>query len=84
MAVEMADGPVMRVRNRRFQITFWKTTKVIKAKDECGAERVGQVLRVCVQYSRFSYVRRAWENQSIWFNADELRDLIGALEQFNR
>ena len=59
-------GPVSKFRSGRFQVSLW----------EC---RRG--LRACVQCSRFNKLLGEWENQSIWCDPHELRDLAGALDQ---
>jgi hypothetical protein len=36
-----------------------------------------------VQYSRKNYQTGEWQNQHIWLNIDELRDLADALDHLN-
>lgn len=77
-------GPVMKTGSGHFQVSIWKRNRVVAAKHDFEAERELVVVRACVQYSRWNKVRREWQNQSIWFSVDELRDLAQALDKLNQ
>lgn len=77
--------PLCKSRGGRFQITTWKKEKVIPADDgKFRPERRYEVLRACVQYGRFNRATRKYENQQIWCNPDDLRDLVEALDNFGQ
>lgn len=73
-------GPISKSKMGRFQVSLWKRDKFVAARHECDAERSFVSRRACVQYSRWNRYKHGWENQSIWFGWDELRDLAQALE----
>ena len=76
-------GPISKSKTGRFQVSLWKRDKVIAARNEYAAERTIVLRRACVQYSRWNHYTHSWENQSIWCNWDELRDLVQALEDID-
>jgi hypothetical protein len=44
-------------------------------------EREFTCLRACVRYSRFNQRLNEWENQNIWFDSEELRDLALVIDR---
>ena len=79
---EDKKGPISKIRSGRFQITTWKRRKIVPG-DESGfrPEREYDVVRVCVQYSRFNKARRDYDRQQIWCDPHELRSLYQALDE---
>ncbi|OVE73916.1 hypothetical protein BVX94_02255 [bacterium B17] len=75
-------GPISKARVGRFQATVWKKHKVLPA-DESGfsPEREFDIVRACVQYSRYNKKKGAYERQQIWCNPEELRCLADALDK---
>ena len=74
-------GPVAKSRVGKFQVSVWARSKLCSARSDFEAEREIQVVRICVQHSRYDWKTRQWANQSIWCQPDELRDLADALDQ---
>ena len=73
-------GPLNKSKIGRFQVSLWKRDKFIPPRHGYDAGRTVVVRSACVQYSRWNRETSKWENQSIWCNWDELRDLVQALE----
>ena len=63
------NSPVAKLRIGRFQIAVWST-------------KVGMA-RACIQHSKKRKDSDEWVNQSIWCNAEELRDLANILDDIN-
>ena len=79
-------GPVSKTKVGRFEVSVWKWTKYIsqsEAVKDLFAERVVQVDRACVRYSKWDWKTQSWEAHSIWCSVDELRDLVNALDALN-
>jgi hypothetical protein len=77
------NKPIKKARIGHFEISLWKNRRVIKAKNDFDAERKVETVRACIQHSRYKNTEGAWQNQNIWCNTDELRDLAQLLDQFN-
>ena len=69
--------PVKKVRCGKISISLWKR----KATSKDG--RAYEQERACVQHSRKDGSTGEWQNQQVWLNIDELRDLANALDQLN-
>ena len=69
--------PVKKVKCNRISVSLWKH----KATSKNGAEYERQ--RACVQHGRKDNNTGEWNNQQIWVNRDELRDLTEAIDQLN-
>ena len=69
--------PVKKVRCGKISVSLWKK----KATSRDG--RAYEQERACVQHSRRNNQTGEWQNQHIWLNIDELRDLANALDQLN-
>lgn len=78
------NKPIKKNKVGRFQISIWKRTRIIPAKNDFDVEREVEQVRACVQYSRFNKLHQNWENQHIWCNPDELRNLAEVLDNMNR
>ena len=80
------NEPYEKVRVGRFQISMWKSQRLMNPV-EPGKEPVGylerwvDVERVCIQHGTYDQWRREWKNQRIWCSSDELQQLVEALEQ---
>ncbi len=79
---EEKNEPISKKRVGRFQVTTWKKRKIVPG-DESGfrPEREYDIVRACVQYSRYNKVKREYDQQQIWCNPDELRNLVQALDE---
>jgi hypothetical protein len=77
------NKPIRKEQVGRFQISIWKNHRLIKARNDFDVEREVETTRACIQHSTYSNTERAWKNQSIWANAEELRDLAQVLDQFS-
>ena len=74
---EEKKRPVKKVKCNKISVSLWKH----KATSKNGEEYERQ--RVCVQHSRKDNNTGEWNNQQIWLNVDELRDLTEAIDQLN-
>ena len=78
---EQTKGPLFKSRSGKFQATIWKRRKVIPANDaRYQPEREIEIVRACIQYSRYNWQRREYDRQLIWCDPHELRDLANALD----
>ena len=77
---EEKNGPERKSQIGRFQVSLWKTRRVLAARNDFEAERELVTRRACIQYSRLNHLKQAWENQQVWCNLEELRDLSRALD----
>ena len=75
--------PIKKARCGMFQVSLWRNNWLVPARNDFDAERTVQTVRVCVQYSRFNQRLQRWDRQSIWCNAQELRDLVQALDRLD-
>ena len=78
-------GPVVGSKVGRFQVSAWQWKRVVPVKSESGfsAEREQDVHRACIRYAKWNVQTSEWDENSIWCNVDELRDLFQALDQLN-
>jgi len=78
----MSEGnkPIMSKRCGKFQISSWSFNRIRKARNDFDAEREYEVIRTCVQYSRYNRGTGQFERQQIWCDPYELRDLAGLLD----
>jgi ASC-1-like (ASCH) protein len=77
--------PLSKKQVGRFQVSIWKRHKIVPG-DEAGfrPEREYDVIRACVQYSRFNRLTREFDRQQIWCNPDDLRNLVQALDELGQ
>ena len=77
------NQPFIKKRVGRFQISVWKCEKVVSPppEKEYIPERVYEVFRACVQYSRYDRKLGDFGRQQVWCNQEELRELALALEE---
>ncbi len=72
-------GPDNETQVGRFQVSHWRTKRTFPARNDFETEREVVSRRACIQYSRLNRLTQSWENQQIWCNPEELRDLFQAL-----
>ena len=72
--------PIISKRLGKFQISSWSFKRLRPARHDFDAERPYDVVRVCVQYSRFNRGKGLFERQQIWCDPYELRDLAALLD----
>ena len=77
------NGPIVKTRSGRFQVSIWRHDRGVPARSDFVAEREVTMHRACVQFSRWNRLSREWENQNIWCGVDDLRSLVKALEGLN-
>ena len=77
---EENKGPVAKKEMGRFQVSIWKQRRTVPAGSEFEPEREYDVVRVCIQHSRFNRATREYRRQQIWCNPQELRDLAGVVD----
>ena len=78
---EEKKGPERKSQIGRFQVSLWKTRRVFKARNDYEPEKQVISRRACIQYSRLNRQTQVWDNQQVWCNLDELRDLAQALDE---
>ena len=74
------NKPIMSKRMGRFQVSTWAFKRLRKARHEFDCEREYEVVRACVQYSRYNRRTGEFERQRIWCDPMELRSLAAVLE----
>ena len=74
------NRPIMSRRLGKFQISSWSFKRLRAARDDFDAEREYEVIRACVQYSRYNRHTGEFERQQIWCDPHELRDLAALLD----
>lgn len=65
----------------RFRVSTWCLSGVRRARHDYDAERPYELLRTCIQYSKYDWRSGGFVRQQIWCDPDELRALAGLLEQ---
>ena len=80
---EEKKGPSKKSRCGKFQISVWKKTRRIAARDDFDAEREIKIHRVCIQHSRFNNAEQKWANQRVWCSPDEILDLVRAIDDLD-
>ena len=78
------NRPIKKTPVGRFQISLWRNKRIIPATHDFDAEREFISERICIQYSRLNRLSQSWENQQVWCNPDELRDLSQAIDKFGQ
>ena len=84
MANDEKQGPESKTRAGRFQVSLWRTKRRLAAKNDFEPEREVVSERACIQYSRLNRQTMGWDNQQVWCNVDELRDLSQALDKLGQ
>ena len=73
-------GPWVKSRRGCISLTVWRRDRVLPLRHGFDTERERSEERVCLQHSTWDWTRREWKRQSVWFRADELRDLGNAFD----
>lgn len=75
--------PEKKVKVGRISVSVWRNKRLMPGdKDSAGyVEKWVESERVCVQHSSYSRQKNEWNNQQIWMNIEELRDLSQALDE---
>ena len=76
--------PVFRSRVGRFQVSLWKVTHTVFAEDEVNVVREFDRFRICIQHSQRNWYTKAWKNQNIWCDLDDVRNLANAIDELVR
>lgn len=74
---EEKNGPEKKSQVGRFQVSLWRTKKVLAARNDFEPEREFVARRACIQYSRLNQVAPpggAWIETPIWNIGDRNRD----------
>lgn len=70
------NRPFARWCSGRFEVSLWKTQRLVKGRNTFHADSVVDVVRACVQHHRFNRFDRTYRNQRIWCDGPELRGLL--------
>jgi len=82
---EEKNKPISKSKAGRFQISIWKRHKTVPASEDTFCpEREYDIVRACIQYSRFNKLKQEYERQQIWCNPDELRNLCQAMDELGK
>ena len=75
--------PEKKVKVGKISVSFWRNKRLVPGdKNSAGyVENWVEKERVCIQHSHYSNQKKEWNNQQIWMNIDELRDLAQALDE---
>ena len=79
------NRPERQERVGRFQVSIWKQEKVIPVNPKADyiPEKIIQIVRACIQYSTRNKVTNEWNNQKIWCEPEDLRQLVQVLDNLN-
>ena len=72
--------PDIRMRNGIFQLSAWKTKKVIPAKNDYDTERVIEMTNICL--SAGVKQNGEWKNMQAWFRGSQFSDLKAVVDEF--
>ena len=78
--------PFRSVRAGRFQISIWTFRRLLSngSSDSTSyIEKWVYVDRVCIQYSTLNRLTGRFENQTVWFPVDDLRNLARVIDQLD-
>ena len=75
------NTPVVKKKLGRFQVSIWKRKKLYKARNDYEVEREVEIVRACIQYSKFNKITNTWSNQAIWCDPHELRNIVQLLDE---
>ena len=72
--------PDIKLRNGIFQLSAWKTKKVIPAKNDYDTERVFEGVNICLSAG----MKQAgeWKNVQAWFRSSQFEDLKATIDEF--
>ena len=72
--------PDIKLRNGIFQLSAWKTKKVIPAKNDYDVERVIERTNICL--SAGMKKNGEWKNVQAWFRGSQFSDLKAVVDEF--
>ena len=72
-------GPLEKIRVGKFQISIWKKSTLFRPIKDPDRLAEKDMLRVCIQYSKYNKASDTWVNQCIWCEVDDLFTLGKAL-----
>jgi hypothetical protein len=72
--------PDIRMRNGIFQLSAWKSKKVIPAKNDYDIERVIERTNICL--SAGVKLNGEWKNVQAWFRGSQFSDLKAVVDEF--
>jgi len=72
--------PDIKIRDGIFQLSAWKTKKVIPAKSDYAQERVFERINICL--SAGMRQNGEWKNSQAWFTQSQFGSLKAAVDEF--
>jgi hypothetical protein len=72
--------PDIKTRNGIFQLSAWKTKKVIPAKNDYDTERVFERINICLSAGMRQDGK--WKNVQAWFTTSQFGDLKATIDEF--
>jgi hypothetical protein len=72
--------PDIKMRNGIFQLSAWKTKKVIPAKNDYDTERVFERINICLSAGMRQDGK--WKNVQAWFTTSQFGDLKATIDEF--
>ena len=79
------NKPLRVYRSGRFKISVWRFRQLLtNGRDRDSItylERWTDVQRVCLEYGTYNRSTRAWKNQRIWLDPEDLRSLGDVLDK---
>ena len=74
------NKPDIQSKSGIFQISGWKKTKVIPAKNDFDIEREVKQINICLNIGQRK--DSEWKNVNAWFRASQFQNLKEAMEEF--
>jgi hypothetical protein len=72
--------PDIKIRDGIFQLSAWKSKKVIPAKDDYDTEKVFERVNICL--SAGMKQNGKWKNTQAWFTSSQFGSLKAAVDEF--
>ncbi len=72
--------PDIKMRNGIFQLSAWKTKKVIPAKNDYDTEKVFERINICLSAGMRQDGK--WKNTQAWFTTSQFGDLKTTIDEF--
>jgi hypothetical protein len=73
-------SPSIKTQVGKFQLLIWLT----KRRNDFEPGRIITSHRVCIQHGSMNKRTQPWENQQLWCNVGELRDLAKAMDKIGQ
>lgn len=74
------NKPDIRLKVGVFQLSAWKRTRVIPARNDFDIERQVEEINICL--STGIKKNGSWKNVSVWFKASQFGDLKEVVDDF--